>query len=363
LFAQADIALRSDKFICVEEGRIAFAKLSRLCYTVSAMNSKHWGILLPFLMGVTILGLGVVTVPPGQPTVVVNVAGAFLSSPTATVTQTATPTLTPTPTDTPTPTATFTSAPTFTPTPLLTPLFTRVPSQRVVRIPILMYHYVSVPPPDADKYRLDLSVTPTNFEAQMDYLARKGYSPIRLVDLAEFLTNGQPLPVNPIVITFDDGYADNYQYAFPILKKYKFTATFFVITQAIDDGKTGYMTWDQLEEMAIERMEIGSHSMTHPELKGKPRAFQIGEIVGSKLLIESRLGTPVKTFSYPAGKYDSTTLEVLRSAGYLAAVTTEPQGAKQTVDKPYELQRIRVRGSFAVADFAYWLDYFLNNGK
>ena len=242
-------------------------------------------------------------------------------------------------------------------------MITRDPTQRVLRVPILMYHYVSVPPPDADKYRLDLSVTPANFAAQMEYLALEGYHPVRLSDLAEFLANDKPLPPKPIVITFDDGYTDNYQNAFPILKKYKFPATFFVIAQYVDDKKTGYMNWDQLEEMAIEKMEIGSHSMTHPDLKGKPQAFQVSEIAGSKLLIESRIGTPIRVFSYPAGRYDSRTLEVLRSSGYLAAVTTDPQGAHQSVDGPLELQRIRIRGSFSLNDFGYWIKYFTTNGK
>lgn len=327
------------------------------------MNSNRWSLLLSFTAGLAILGIGLVTTPFVQSTPTIHLASAFLPTATATATHTSTPTSLPTPTDTPTltPTSTPTQAPS--PTRLLTPMFTRNPAQRVVYVPILMYHYISVPPPDADKYRLDLSVTPANFDAQMNYLAKKGYSPVRLVDLAEFLRNGKPLPLKPIVITFDDGYEDNYQNAFPILKKYKFPATFFVITQAIDDEKTGYMTWNQLEEMAIERMEVGSHSITHPDLKDKPRAFQVGEITGSKLVIESRIGTPVKTFSYPAGKYDAVTIDVLRSAGYLAAVTTEPQGARQSVDRPFELQRIRVRGSFSVSEFAYWLDYFMNNSK
>ena len=327
------------------------------------MKSKHWLILLPIAAVLAILGLGVVAIPLANPAVVVNIAGAFLPSPTPTATETATPTLTPTPTDTPTPTPTFT--PTFTPTPTrpLTPMITRDPTQRVLRVPILMYHYVSVPPPDADKYRLDLSVTPANFDAQMEYLALEGYHPVRLSDLAEFLANDKPLPPKPIVITFDDGYTDNYQNAFPILKKYKFPATFFVIAQYVDDKKTGYMNWDQLEEMAIEKMEIGSHSMTHPDLKGKPQAFQVSEIAGSKLLIESRIGTPIRVFSYPAGRYDSRTLEVLRSSGYLAAVTTDPQGAHQSVDGPLELQRIRIRGSFSLNDFGYWIKYFTTNGK
>lgn len=327
------------------------------------MNSKHWLILLASAAGLAILGLGLVAIPLAQSRTVSNIAGAFLPSPTLTATETATPTPTPTATDTPTPTPTGT--PTFTPIPTRPPIpmITRDPNQRIVRVPILMYHYISVPPPDADRYRLDLSVTPANFDAQMEYLALEGYHPVRVSDLAEYLANGVPLPTKPIVITFDDGYTDNYQNAFPILKKYKFSATFFVITQYVDDRKAGYMTWDQLEEMAIERMEIGSHSMTHPDLQGKPRAFVVSEIAGSKWLIESRIGTPVRVFSYPAGKYDAQTIDVLRSTGYLAAVTTEPQGARQSADNLFELQRIRVRGSFSLNDLAYWLKYFLTNGK
>lgn len=327
------------------------------------MNSKSWHTLLPLLAAVGFLGLGVAAIPFTQPTLVVTIAGAFLPSPTPTATNTATPTFTPIPTDTPTPTSTHTPTTTPTPTRALTPMLTRDSSQRVYRIPILMYHYVSVPPPDADKYRLDLSVTPADFDAQMEYLASEGYHPVRVSDVAEFLRNGKPLPVNPIVITFDDGYVDMHQNALPILKKYGFTATFFIITQIVDDKKPGYLTWNQIEDLAIEGMEIGSHSMTHPDLKDKPRAFQTSEIAGAKLVIESRIGTPVKSFSFPAGKYDAQTLQVLRSAGYLAAVTTEPQGAKQSVDSPFELQRIRVRGNFSLNDFAYWLKYFTTNGK
>ncbi len=327
------------------------------------MKSKYLLVLLPLVAVVAILGLGVAAIPLAQPAVVVNIAGAFLPSPTPTATETATPTSTPTPTDTPTPTPTLT--PTFTPTPTrpLTPMITRDPAQRVIRVPILMYHYVSVPPPDADKYRLDLSVTPANFDAQMEYLASEGYHPVRLSDVAEFLRNGKPLPINPIVLTFDDGYSDNHQNALPILKKYKFPATFFIIAQIVDDKKPGYMTWNQIEDLAIEGMEIGSHSMTHPDLKDKPRVFQTSEIAGSKLVIESRIGTPIKSFSFPAGKYDAQTLQVLRSSGYLAAVTTDPQGAKQAVDDIFELQRIRIRGSHSINDFAYWLKYFTTNGK
>lgn len=322
------------------------------------MNLKCFFFAAPVAV---VLGLAGYAIGPGaESPVVVQIAGVIAPSITPTATETATPTWTPTATETPGPTSTPTL--TLTPTQAPTPAPTRDPNLRVAHVPILMYHYISVPPPDADVYRLDLSVTPDAFQAQMDYLAAGGYHPIRVEDLTDYLLNGTPLPPKPIVLTFDDGYADNYENAFPILKKYKFPATFFIITQFVDDNKPGYMTWDQLEDLAIEGMEIGSHTLDHADLRGKPRAFQVTEIAGSKLMIESRIGTPVKSFCYPSGRYDFRTIDVLRSTGYLAA-TTEIQGTRQSTDSIYELQRIRVRGSYSVSDLAYWLKYYSSNGR
>jgi peptidoglycan/xylan/chitin deacetylase (PgdA/CDA1 family) len=253
--------------------------------------------------------------------------------------------------------------PTLAPTPTPTRVVTPTPTRRSIRVPILMYHYISVPPPDADKYRLDLSVTPANFQAHVEYLLAEGYHPITVADLTDYLRRGKTLPPNPIVLTFDDGYVDNYENAFPILKEYQIPATFFVITDFVDNAKPGYMTWNQLEEMAIEGMEIGSHTMSHPDLEGKSRTIQASEIAGSKATIEARIGTPVKSFCYPAGKYDSRTLDVLRSVGYHTAVTTEPQGTRQSSDAIFELRRIRVRGTYTADDLGRWIKYYLASGK
>ena len=268
--------------------------------------------------------------------------------------------LPPSPTDTPAPTAT----PTLTPVPSRTPTptATRDVNLRSARVPILMYHYISVPPPDADNVRLDLSVTPANFQDQMQYLANDGYHPIRLSDLTNYLRTGKSLPAKPIVLTFDDGYADNFENALPVLKKFNFIGTFFVITQFTDEKRPGYMTWDQLKELAIEGNEIGSHSMNHVELNSRSRAYLEFEIGESKAMIEARIGTPVKSFCYPSGKYDARTIAVLRSDGYLAA-TTEISGVDQSTSDIFELRRIRMRGSYSVADFAYWLKYWLASGK
>lgn len=322
------------------------------------MNPKRLIVAVPTAIVLAVAGFAIG--PGGQTPVVVQIAGIIIPSATPTATDTPTPTWTPTVTNTPTPSSTPTVSPTPTNLPTLAP--TRNPNLRTARVPILMYHYISVPPPDADIYRLDLSVTPTAFEAQMAYLAAEGYHPIRLADLTDYLLNGTPLPPKPIVLTFDDGYADNYDNALPVLRKYKFTGTFFIITQFVDDKKPGYMNWDQVEEMAIEGMEIGSHTLDHIDLRGKSRAIQSTEIAGSKAMIEARIGTPVKSFCYPASRYDALTISILRSTDYLGA-TTEIQGTLQSTADIYQLQRIRVRGSYSVSDFAYWIKYFLVNGK
>ncbi len=275
------------------------------------------------------------------------------------------PTLPPdTPANTPTLTATPTRVPSQTraATPTRAPTALATVAPRVLVAPVLMYHYVSVPPPDADKYRLDLSVSPDNFRAQMDYLAATGYHPVRLTELADYLEFGAPLPDRPIVLTFDDGYTDNYANAFPVLKDHKFVATFFVIVDAVEENRWGYMNWSQLDEMSKEGMEIGSHTLDHPDLQGKSRAYQTKEIADSRQLITTRLGVPVVSFSYPAGKYDATTQAILHESGYTSAVV-ETQGARQSLADILEIKRIRIRGSYSVADFAHWLKYFEESGK
>ncbi len=323
------------------------------------MPRKNFIIAVPVVFVLALAGFMVGPGSQSSNTFAQQIAGAINPSPTSTVTDTPTPTETPTPTDTPTETPTATV--TFTSIPTSVRTATRAPTLnsnvRALRVPILMYHYISVPPPDADIYRLDLSVRPREFEAQMEWLAVNEYHPIRLMDLADALWNGSPLPEKAIVLTFDDGYIDNYQNAFPVLKNYRFPATFFVITQFNDDNKSGYMSWSQLGDMARAGMEIGSHSVDHPDLRAKSQAFQNQEIAGSKQTIELRLGVPVRSFAYPSGKYDARTLQILQSSGYMAAVT-EIQGIRQTSDKPFELKRIRIRGSYNISDFAYWLRWF-----
>lgn len=267
-------------------------------------------------------------------------------SPVATATPSPAPTHTPTvsPTDTPTPTPTATPGP------------TPDGELRRARVPILMYHYVSEPPPDADIYRQDLSVTPAQFESHLRALHDAGYQTVPLADLLSHLATGQPqLPAKSVVLTFDDGYVDNYDNAFPVLQRYGFTGTIFVITDFVDMQRTGYANWEQLAEMHAAGIDIGSHSRDHSNLAGRDVDFLVWQALGSREMIESRLGFTPRLFCYPAGQYDDLTLQVIRSADFWGAVTTQ-QGVMHGSDAPFELTRVRVRGSHTAADVLRLLD-------
>ena len=216
---------------------------------------------------------------------------------------------------------------------------------------MLMYHYISVPPPEADDIRLDLSVTPAQFEAQLAYLRQAGYETISMRQLTYALSRQAPLPPKPIIITFDDGYRDNYENAFPLLRKYGYTGVFFIFNHPIDAGDAGYLTWEMVIEMHKAGMEFGSHGYRHWNLRGRDVDFLVYEILGSKEAIEQRLGEPVRFFAYPFGYYDDLTVRVLESAHFWSAVTTE-LGIEQSFGNRFEMPRIRMHGYDTVEDLA-----------
>jgi len=213
-----------------------------------------------------------------------------------------------------------------------------------------MYHHISVPSRGADTVRRDLSVSPENFEAQLRYLKQAGYQSITMQDLVYHLTLGWPLPEKPVLLTFDDGYRDVYTQAFPLLQKYGFLATVFLVTAPIDQENPDYLSWDQVTEMSRAGIEFGAHTYTHPDLRDKPVDYIIWQVVGSQEAIAARIGQPVRYFSYPSGAYDQTVVDVLRSAHFWAAVTTNTR-VWHTSDGLFELGRIRIRGSDSLARF------------
>ncbi|MEZ4614651.1 MAG: polysaccharide deacetylase family protein [Caldilineaceae bacterium] len=215
---------------------------------------------------------------------------------------------------------------------------------RTAHVPILMYHYVSTPPQDADIYRRDLSVPPELFAAHLDRIAAEGYTVIPLTTLVAYLLQGTPLPPKPVVLTFDDGYRDNYENALPRLTEHQMTATFFIVMDFINQERPEYLTWPMVTEMAAAGMSIEAHGVDHTTLRNRSAADLEFQALRSYETIQNLLGTRAHFISYPAGEFDQQTIEVFQSAGYWAGLTTV-QGATHHSDDLFRLPRVRVRGT------------------
>jgi peptidoglycan/xylan/chitin deacetylase (PgdA/CDA1 family) len=214
------------------------------------------------------------------------------------------------------------------------------PAPRNLRVPILMYHHVGYSPAN-DRIRIGLTVSPADFHAQLGWLQMSGFQAITLRDLYLGLEYGHALPAKPVIITFDDGYQDNYTEALPVLKSFGDKATFFIISGLV--GGSDYMDWGELMAAHDQGIEIGSHSVTHPDLAVVRDGRLDWELQESKALIEANLRSPVYFFAYPSGKFDAVTEARAHAAGYLMAVTTNP-GVHERNDQLLEIPRIRVSG-------------------
>lgn len=200
-------------------------------------------------------------------------------------------------------------------------------------VPIMTYHHVN----NVDPKRQD-TVSPERFEWHMAYLKKHHFNVLPLRALVRIIKQGKPLPRKTVVITLDDGYEDNYQYAFPILKKYGFPATIFVITDVINDE--GYLTTTQMKEMLAQGIEIGSHTRRHAYLPGILGKTLLEEIQGSKDRLEQELGVPDVDFAYPAGGFTDEVKRAVQAAGYESACTTN-RGYDRFNRDVYELKRVR----------------------
>lgn len=208
-----------------------------------------------------------------------------------------------------------------------------IPKNRSKPVPVLMYHSVS-------NKKSPLCVSPQQFEIQLRNLLKHGYTPITASELIFAWDMGNKLPSRPVVITFDDGYQDNFTHAFPILKKYNAKATLFVITGSV--GKPNYANWDQLAIMEHSGLvDIESHTVTHPDVRHLTRKQFKKELAESKWSIETRLHKNVCIFSYPYGKYTRKWFPDLLAMGYKAAFTTRNRLTEYGQGR-YSLKRLRV---------------------
>ncbi len=214
-------------------------------------------------------------------------------------------------------------------------------------IPILMYHNIGIPPKNAKLS--NLYVHPRAFSTQMLMLKLLGYQCLSMSAAMPYLRGEKTGRV--MALTFDDGYADTFDIALPILKKHGFSATSYFVSQLI--GK--YNKWDaaalkiKKNLMSIEQvvtwhrsgMEVGAHSQFHPRLTKCSHNRLISEIAGSKDDLESIIQAKVSQFCYPYGDYDDHITEIIHREGFDAATTTQ-RGRAQTGDDPYKLRRVLI---------------------
>ncbi len=226
---------------------------------------------------------------------------------------------------------------------------------RRIRVPILMYHYVSALPADADKYRIDLTVSPATFRAHVGYLFDQGFTPISMYQMNKALLDGTPLPNKPVVLTFDDGYVDAYTNVFPALRERGFTGTFFIITSRPDAHDPAYMSWEQIREMADAGMSMEAHTKDHPDLIGRPYDFLVYQMLGSLQSLAAYTDRQPHMFAYPIGHYDQNVLDVAHTMPIWRAVTTE-HGRYVTTDNRLEVPRLRISGNVGVPGLAQILN-------
>ncbi len=224
-----------------------------------------------------------------------------------------------------------------------------------------MYHGIGVPP-EGVRMR-GLYVTPRMFRFQMWYLKAAGFKVVSLNEILDFVRGGQPAG-RLIALTFDDGYMDFHENAWPVLKRYGYPSTVFLVpglaggSNDWDSGKLGarkkLMDWGKVRELSAGGVIFGAHTMTHPHLTEIPPAQMKEEIRGSKNAIEEQTGRPVEFFCYPYGDYDSTVSREAREAGFLGA-TTVGRGFTLNGDDPFELKRIPIRLNTWPLSFIYKL--------
>ena len=228
------------------------------------------------------------------------------------------------------------STPTPTPKPTPTPT-PQIKANRSAGVIVLCYHRFE------EGINNAMVMKPSDFEQEMQAIKDNGFTVISMQDFLAWRRDEKEIPAKSALITIDDGYVSAYETARPILKKFGYPYTMFVYIQYIGSGGKS-VTWDQLAEMRDEGVEIGCHSFTHQNLKGKmsksaPEIKRLTyegwlrkEIVDSKKLLENRLGVKVSTFAYPEGAYNKESRDVVKEAGYDAAFVT--YGQRNTFSSP-----------------------------
>lgn len=218
-------------------------------------------------------------------------------------------------------------------------------------IPILMYHQIDTPPEKGTPMR-GLTVAPASFRRQMALLSALGYRGLSMRDLEPYLIGKQSGRV--FGITFDDGYRNNLEQALPVLQRYRFTATCYGVS-ALPGGTNHWdaeigvpqkplMNDNDWRQWLVAGMDIGSHTRNHVDLTTLDDTAALAEIQESKNEFEQRLGSEVRHFCYPYGRFSEHHQQMVREAGYITATTTR-RGRVAENDDSFTLRRVLVAKS------------------
>jgi peptidoglycan/xylan/chitin deacetylase (PgdA/CDA1 family) len=224
-------------------------------------------------------------------------------------------------------------------------------------VPVLMYHSIAT---DTTRKFRRFAVDPAEFAVQMEYLETEGYHPVTAAELAGS-RSGRLLPPRPLVLTFDDAYADFYSTALPVLRQHGFRATLYVPTAYVGtttrfnvsrgERDRPVLSWQALADIAAEGVEVAAHSHTHPQLDRVHAAVISDEVRRSRALLEDKLGIPVEGFAYPFGYWSRAARAAVAAAGFRYAFAV---GELMTAhgDDLFTLPRLTVNAGIGVAGLA-----------
>ena len=216
---------------------------------------------------------------------------------------------------------------------------------RKARVPILMYHSISVPPPGAALGELFLPTA--NFKQQMAYLSQQGYEAVTLDQVWSAWQGKGPLPEKPVVLSFDDGYETQYTHAAPVLKDLGWPGVLNLKLLSLEQGE---MTPQMVKKMIGAGWEVDSHTINHLDVSTLSGAELEHEVADSRAMLQKEFGIPVDFFCYPAGKFDAASIAAVKAAGYLGATTVQ-DGLAAPDEDPYELPRVRIDGTDSLDAF------------
>ena len=225
---------------------------------------------------------------------------------------------------------------------------------------MLLYHEITAEP----LLPGHLAIRPEDFALQLGYLKAGGFSSLRCADLARLRRTGGDLPDRPVVLTFDDGFADVHDRALPLLASHGLAATLFVTAGWIAEGNpprgpapgsvnlpaSGMLSWSQVEEIAATGVEIGAHTLTHPQLDQLSPAAMRRELLDSKHALEDRLGVDVTGLSYPFGYSSRAVRAAAAAAGYAYACAVDNRVDRES-DDPFNLPRVTIGAVTSPAGF------------